>query len=265
MKEALSSIIIITAVLAVGLLLPCGAAFPQSIFGLTTEEEIAVGKNISQDIERALPVYRNPAYQSRLIRVGTRLTYVADRKDVDYTFHIIDKDELNAFATFGGYIYIYKGAMDKAADDDELAAILAHEIGHVSARHLAKAVEKSRAFGLWFGLLDYFVLRKQKHREDIYRVADIGYDLIQRGYTRQDEFEADRLSVRYMHRAGFDPLGAIRVLNKLKKEDVSRFPDPFENIGILRTHPFVNERVDAIVSEIAAIKAEDAYKSGNNN
>lgn len=233
-------------------------ALPQSIFGLSSREEVIIGEKIAKDIEKQLPIYRDPAYVRRLVRVGQKLAHFSERDDIDYNFQIIERDQLNAFATFGGYIYIYKGAMDKASDDDELASILAHEIGHVSAKHLAQLVEKQRAFGLWFTLLDYFLLRKQKRARDIRRMIGIGYDIIQRGYSRKDELEADRLGTRFLHRAGYNPHAAIRVLNKLKSEKRGRFIDPFQNIGILRTHPFIDERTDAILSEIASIKAEES-------
>lgn len=235
-------------------------AFPQSLFGITTREEIEIGKRIAKDIEKNLPIYKDPVYQRRLDKVGTRLSHFSDRKDLEYNFQIIDREELNAFATFGGYIYIYKGAMDKASDDDELAAILAHEIAHVSAKHLSKSIEQNRAFGLWFSLLDYFLLRKQESRRDIHRFISVGYDIMQRGYSREDELEADRLGTRFSYKARYNSFAAIRILNKLKKEQNSKVIDPFVNIGILRTHPYVDERIDEVLSEIAAIKAEESLK-----
>ena len=167
----------------IALVIPTGNAYSRSLFGLTTQEEIVIGQKVARDIENKLPIYNNYFYQERVERVGKRIARVSDRRDLSYTFKVIDRPELNAFATFGGYIYIYKGAVDKASGDDELASILAHEIGHVSAKHLSRSVEKSRAFGLWFGLLDAFFLRKQKHRKDIYQMINIGYDIIQRGYS----------------------------------------------------------------------------------
>ena len=230
------------------------------LFSISAEEEAALGRRIAQSIERGMPICRDIEYERRLMRVGYNLTGVSKRKDVDYTFTIIDKDEINGFATFGGYVYIYKGAMDKAETDDELAAIIAHEIGHVSARHLAKRLEQDRAFSFGFGLLDAFVLRKQKSRRNIHRIVNVAYGIIQTGYTRQDEYEADRLGTRYCYRAGYDPFAAISLLNKLKKEkrEGARLAI-FENIDILRTHPYIDERIDTVISEVGAIKAEEAY------
>jgi len=240
-------------------LLP-GDALPQSIFGLSTQEEIVIGEKIAKDVESKLPIYRDRSYQRRLLRIGQSLAVMSERKDIDYTFRIIDRDELNAFATFGGYIYVYKGAMDKASSDDELASILAHEIGHVSAKHLANLVEKNRAFSLWITLLDIFFLRKQKHRTDIHKLISTGYDIIQRGYSRKDEYEADKIGTRLSYKAGYDPFAAIRILRKLKKEQTRNAFDPFREVGILRTHPFIDERIDAILSEISSIKAEESSR-----
>ena len=179
---------------------------------------------------------------------------------------IIDKNEINGFTTFGGYIYIYKGAMDKAETDDELAALIAHEIGHASARHLVKRLEQDRTFSFGFMLLDAFILRKQKGRRDIHRIVNISYDILRRGYTKQDEYEADRLGTQYCYRAGYDPFGAITLLNKLKKEKrIKGKTSLFENIDILRTHPYIDERIDTVISEIGNIKAEEAFKGHRNN
>ncbi|UCD54736.1 MAG: M48 family metalloprotease [Candidatus Omnitrophota bacterium] len=236
-----------------------------ALFTVSAQEEAELGRQIAASIERGMPIYRDMEYEKRIMRVGYNLAGVCDRKDINYTFTIIDRDEINGFATFGGYIYIYKGAMDKAETDDELAAIIAHEIGHVSAKHLAKRLEQDRTFSFSFGLLDTFVLRKQKSRRDIHKIVNISYGIIQRGYTLQDEYEADRLGTRYCYRAGYDPLAAVTLLNKLKKEERRAGASTiFENIDILRTHPYIDERIDTIISETGAIKAEEAYeKSGN--
>ena len=233
------------------------AAYAQSLFGLTTREEVVIGEKIAKDIEKSLPLYDNPVYYKRLVRIGYKIARTADRKDLDYKFFVLDKKGLNAFATFGGYVYVYKGTMDKA-DDDELASVLAHEIAHVSARHLAKSVEKTRAFNLWFNLLDMFLLKDNEQRRNIHQLIGTGYGLIQRGYSRQDEFEADKLGTRFAYKAGYSLFAAIRLLNKLKKEEAEKGHDPFAEIGILRTHPYIDERIDANLSEIASIKAEES-------
>ncbi|MBL7157438.1 MAG: M48 family metalloprotease [Candidatus Omnitrophica bacterium] len=231
------------------------------LFSISPEEEKALGRRIAKSIERRMPVYKDIEYEKRLMRIGYNLAGVSERKDIDYTFTIIDRDEINGFATFGGYIYIYKGAMDKTETDDELASIIAHEIGHVSAKHLTKRLEQDKAFSFGFALLDAFILRKQKRRKDIQRIVNISYDIIRRGYTKQDEYEADRLGTRYCYRAGYNPLAAITLLNKLKKEKRENgMLAIFENIDILRTHPYIDERIDTVLSEVAAIKAEEEFK-----
>jgi len=257
MKKIVSLILIILSLL--GYTQEVWAFFP--IFSVSTEEEITIGKRIARSIEKKLPIYKDLEYEKRLTKVGYKLVHVSDRRDLEYTFTIIDKEEINAFATFGGFIYINKGAMDKCDSDDELAAILAHEIGHISAKHLAKRMEQSKLFSFGFFALDAFVLRKQKHGRDIRRAVGFAYDIIQKGYTREDEIEADRLGTRYSHNAGYNPLGAITILEKLKKEKREKGPvSPFENIDILRTHPYIDDRIDIILSEVANIKAEEAFK-----
>ena len=256
MKKVILPIIIMLLLLCCA---KCAWAF--FLFSISTEEEIAIGKRIAKSIEKKLPIYKNLEYEKRLTKVAYKLVLVCDRKDLEYTFAIIDKEEINAFATFGGFIYINKGAMDKCGSDDELAAILAHEIGHVSAKHLAKRMEQSKLFSFGFFALNAFVLRKHKSGRDIQRIVNVAYGIIQKGYTREDEIEADRLGTRYSHNAGYNPLGAITILEKLKKEKREKGPvSPFENIDILRTHPYIDDRIDIILSEVANIKAEEAFK-----
>ena len=256
MKKVILPIIIMLLLLCCA---KCAWAF--FLFSVSTEEEIAIGKRIAKSIEKKLPIYKNLEYEKRLIKVAYKIVLVSDRKDLEYTFTIIDKEEINAFATFGGFIYINKGVMDKCDSDNELAAILAHEIGHVSAKHLAKRLEQGKLFSFGFFALDAFVLRKHKSGRDIRRIVNLAYGIIQRGYTREDEIEADKLGTRYSHNAGYNMLGAITILEKLKKEKREKGPvSPFENIDILRTHPYIDDRIDIILSEAANIKAEEAFK-----
>jgi len=252
----------VSFIIAISVLFTCGGpawAF-FNFFSVSTEEEVAIGRRIAASIEKKLPVYRDAAYERRLIRVGYRLARLSDRQGLEYNFTIIDKDEINAFATFGGYIYINKGVMDAAETDDELAAVLAHEIGHVSARHLAKRMDQDRTFSLGLFALKAFVLRKQKHGRDIHRAVNMGYGIIRNGYSREDELEADSLGVRYSYCAGYDPLAAISMMKKLKDQRAGSGSRLFENISILRTHPYIDERVDQVFSEYARIKAEGAFK-----
>ena len=232
-----------------------------SLFSTSTEEEVAIGRRIAKSIEKKMPIYKDIEDEKRLIKVGYSLVRVCGRKDLEYTFTIIDKDEINAFATFGGFIYINKGVMDRARTDDELAAVLAHETGHVSAKHLTKRLEQSRMFSFGFFALDALVLRKHKSRRDIHRVVNVAYDIIQRGYSREDELEADRLGARYSYYAGYDPLAAISMMKKLKEEKRKKgSPSIFENIDLLRTHPYLDNRMDAVFSEYADIKADEAFE-----
>jgi len=230
------------------------------LFSISPEEELAIGKRMAISIKKNLPILEDAEYQERINRIGYALAMASERKDIDYTFTIIDRDEINGFATFGGFVYIYKGAMDKAETDDELASIIAHEIAHVSSRHLAKRLEQDRAFSFGFFLIDAFIISKQKSKRDIRRIVNLSYNIIRRGYTKENEAEADRIGTRITYRAGYNPFAAISLLNKLKKEKRKEGLYLFENIDILRTHPYIDERIDIVVSEIAALKAEEALE-----
>ena len=102
---------------------------------ISTPEEVQMGKEFSTEVESQFEIYENVEVTGYVQRVGNRLVQVCDRKDIEYHFSVINKDELNAFALPGGYIYIYTGLLSELDDEAQLAGVLAHEIGHVTSRH----------------------------------------------------------------------------------------------------------------------------------
>jgi predicted Zn-dependent protease len=178
----------------------------------------------------------NPLTRLRVSSVGNKIAAVCDRHDLLYHFKAIEDDEVNAFALPGGYVYVTSGLLEKVSDnDDELAAVLAHEVGHVVAKHSVKRIQAAMGYNL-LSLLIVGATRDAKAQ----RMADIAFGQILLGYSRQDELLADRLAITYAERAGYNPEGMVTFLQKLKTMQKNR---PLRRFFYLSTHPYISERI----------------------
>jgi predicted Zn-dependent protease len=218
---------------------------------ISTDEEVAMGRTIHEQITKEFRLSFQRERAAKLQRIGQHLAQVSDRQDYEYHFYLIDKDELNAFTTPGGNIYFFSGLLDKLTDDDEIAAVLAHEIGHSAAKHTVKKFQAA----LGYNLIGSIVL-SQIAKEDIRDITSLSSDalmsLVFSSYSRRDEYEADRLGVKYMFLAGYNLNGMIRTLELLKRE--SKGPDvPL----ILKTHPHLDDRIQAVRQEIELVLAKE--------
>ncbi|MCK4810172.1 MAG: M48 family metalloprotease [Candidatus Omnitrophica bacterium] len=209
----------------------------QETYFIDENTEISMGRNLASQILRENKVVRDKRLLFYVRGIGRRLAESSDRK-LDYNFYVLDKKEINAFALPGGYIFVNRGLIDKA-DRDELAFVLGHEIGHVCARHSVKRLQISLGFDLVLSM----ALSKPKH-EDIRKGIGSVYNIISLGYSRQDEFLADSLGVKYAQRAGFNPWGAVSMLRKLKREGRQ------QPVVFLSSHPPAEERIRRVEEKI---------------
>src|SRR6185503_9259074 len=214
---------------------------------ISTPQEVEMGNDINHSIDAQYKVSRDKALTTRVERIGQDLVLVSDRQDYAYHFHVIEKDEMNAFTVPGGHVYIFTGLLDKLKSDDQIASVLAHEIGHCAARH---AVKKFQA-ALGYDLIGRIVL-SQIDSGAAQQVAGLSSNAIMSivfsSYGRKDEFEADRLGVKYMYLAGYKPEAIIETFEILKQgEKGPSMP------AILRTHPFLDDRIRTVRQEIAKV------------
>ena len=149
-------------------------------------------------------------------------------------------DDEHATALPGGYVYVNRGLIEKVKDDDELACVIAHEVGHIAARHQVKRLQTS----LGYTLLQALAVGAKVDSRAI-RGADIAATQLFLAYSRDDELQADRLGVRYAKRAGYDPKAMIRFLGKLDELEHEK-PAPR---SYLRTHPYVSDRIRVVREE----------------
>ena len=185
--------------------------------------------------------------------VGDKVVRVCDRTDIEYHFAVIEKDEMNAFAMPGGYIYVYTGLMKDLEDEAQLAAVLAHEVGHVTARHSTERLTAIYGYQLlaslilgddpnfWAGL-----------------VANIFSTTGMLAYSRKNEYEADRLGATYANAAGYDPDGMVELLTKFI--DTER-GEPSKLEEWLSTHPPSTERMERVRTIVAGLATEGELRN----
>ena len=205
-----------------------------------TEKEIKIGEAVSHQIEQEYKVIHDLDVNERLERILERLVEVSDRHDLVYFIKALEDDLINAVSLPGGYIYVFKGLLDKVKSDDELAGVIAHELGHITAKHGIKRVQSS------YGALLAQILATQTNA-NVAGGVQLALASLFMEYSQADEYEADRLSVKYLKKAGYDPLGALGVLRKLKEEQEKADPQPF---SYWRTHPHISKRIAVVNQEI---------------
>lgn len=189
----------------------------QSDFVTMSEaQEVSVGRQAQAEVLQQYSVVDDAALQAYVNAVGQRVATHGHRPGLEYRFTVLDSPETNAFALPGGYIYITRGLLAYLNSEAELAAVLGHEVGHVTARHAVRQQSSAQAASLGAGLLSIFV--PQLGAVGRQAVNLLGTALV-RGYGREHELEADRLGAEYLARSGYDPTAMITVLRTLKDQE----------------------------------------------
>ncbi|MCX7927974.1 MAG: M48 family metallopeptidase [Candidatus Omnitrophica bacterium] len=209
---------------------------------IDTEQEVKLGQNMDSQLHQKMKFVTEHYQVQRLQQIGQRIAQVSDRQDLTYQFAIVDDKTLNAFAIPGGYVYIHKGLMD-AANDDELAAVIAHEIGHIAARHSVKQIQAVLGYQLVLSI----VTGGRTNSSALNDALSVVFELVNLGYSRKDEFLADKLAVRYTRRAGYSPLGIITLFQKLESE---KKKSPNLNLVFLSSHPPITERIARVEEQM---------------
>src|SRR5580658_8533760 len=210
------------------------------------EREIALGKQLAQEVERSSKLIDDPVVTEYVNRVGQNLVRNSDAK-VPFTIKVIDSDEVNAFALPGGFFYVNSGLILRAEEESELAGVMAHEISHVCARHGTKNATKGEAMQLATiplifvgGGIGY----------GIYEAAGLGLPLTFMKFQRNFEAEADYLGLQYMYKTGYDPQAFITFFEKIQAREKKK---PGTLAKAFASHPQTPDRIAASQKEIATI------------
>jgi predicted Zn-dependent protease len=204
--------------------------------------------------------YQDPVLQAYVSRIGDELAAVSELPDLEFTFTLLNSDVVNAFALPGGYVYVTRGLVALADNEAELAGVMAHEIGHVTARHSAQRYSRGvlAQGGVAIGSILAGILGGGMAAQAVQEAGGVGAQAYLAGYSRDQEFQADELGVRYLARAGYDPRAMSSFLEKLGQNDAlarrlagrEDAPDPASSW--FETHPRTPDRVLRAVEQASA-------------
>jgi predicted Zn-dependent protease len=207
------------------------------------EKEIALGKQMAEEVERSSKVIDDPVVSEYVNRIGQNLVRNSDAK-VPFTIKVLDSDEVNAFALPGGFFFVNSGLILKADNEAELAGVMAHEIAHVAARHGTRQATKGEIanyasiplifMGGWTG----YAIRQ---------AAGLAIPLGFLRFSRGMESEADMLGLEYMYKAGYDPTAFVDFFEKIETLEKKK---PGAVSKVFSTHPMTDDRVKAAQKEI---------------
>lgn len=198
---------------------------------ISDRQEVEIGRQINQQlVSSEVKLYRNREVNRYVNEIGQRLAATSDRPNLPFTFQVVDDDAVNAFATAGGFVYVNTGLLQRADNEAELASVIAHEIGHITGKHL---VEQMRRTAIAQGV-------SQAAGLDRNAAVQIGVELaLRRPRSRQAELEADRSGLRNLGRAGYAQSAMVSFMKKLLGSGGA--PPEF-----LSTHPATSERIAAL-------------------
>ncbi|MBY6191647.1 M48 family metalloprotease [Microbulbifer agarilyticus] len=181
---------------------------------MSEEKEIKIGREMHEKLVASTPIYNDPILNAYVEHVGQKIARASDRPDLTYYFTIIDSQDINAFALPGGYVYINRGLLTYLQSEAEMAAVLAHEVGHITARHAVR--QKTAATGAGVASVLSVLVTGSGVVGD---VANLWSTAAVKGYGRDMELEADRFGAQYMYNAGYDPQSMINVIALLKDQE----------------------------------------------
>lgn len=223
---------------------------------MSEESEIAMGREAHQKILKQYGEYENPALQAYVQRVGEKLGNQSHRKNLYYRFTVLDSDEVNAFALPGGYIYITRGLLAYLNSEAELAAVLGHEIGHVTARHGVRQHSSATVVGILGA-----VVAARSGYSAAGDLSNIMGTALVRGYGREHELEADRLGAEYLARNGYRPTAMLDVIRVLKNQEEfekklanKEGREPRIYHGLFSTHPDNDNRLKTVIEKANGLK-----------
>lgn len=250
LKMKINLLLLLLAVAPVSFLL-CGCSTEynvvtgeQETYYYSTDKEVNMGRSIALQVEKEYKAAPDPLMQHRVEEIGKRIASVCDRQDIAYHFFVLDDDEVNAVSLPGGYVYINRGLIEKVDNDDELAGVIAHEVGHIVARHSIKKLQAVQGYSLLRMLV---AAVPAQGSAEVGTAADIAFEQFLLGYAREDELLADQLGARYAKLAGYDPHAMIKFLEKL--QEINR-RKPLAPKNYFKTHPYAPDRIRVVKQEL---------------
>jgi len=227
------------------------------IMPISVDKEKAIGASIAKQVKKQYGEVDDPLVQKRFEEIGKRLVPACARQEFVYHFNVLKAGEgerenyYNAFALPGGYVYMFEPLMELMETDDKIAAVTAHELAHINARHSVKRLQGSLGVNALM-LLAAVVSRNGRTVAE----ANEAIGQLMMAYSREDEFEADRLSVKYAGQAEFDTQGVPESLLTLKNW---RKAGKARRYMYYKSHPYLSERISKVRAVIKGYTDFDSY------
>ena len=231
----------------------------QDLVFMSESQEIALGNQANQQIMQQYRPYQDQALQNYVNEVGQRLATKSHRANLNYSFTLLDSTQINAFALPGGHIYITRGLLAYLNSEAELAAVLGHEIGHVTARHSVRQQSSQQAAGIGVGLLG--ILLPGMNNAAVSQAVNVAGAALLSGYGREHELESDRLGAQYLANVGYDPTAMLDVVRVLKNQEI--FDQKLAALegrparryhGLFATHPDNDTRLQEAINYVSQQK-----------
>jgi len=215
---------------------------------ISQQQELEMGASYAQQINSQLPIVTDPEINRYVNVLGDSIARLADRRNLDWHFYVVDSKEVNAFAVPGGYIYVNRGLIERTNNMSQLAGVLGHEIGHVTERHSVDQMEKAQ--GANIGVTLACVLTSVCNNQAAGAAINLAGGAVFARFSRQAEQEADAVAVQNVIRAGIHPEGIPQMFEILLAE---RQRQPAGVEGWLATHPLEEDRIHAVEAHIRSI------------
>ena len=216
---------------------------------ISTQQERELGAQYASEINRELPII-NDATVNRAINVLGDEIARHGRRGIDYTFYVVNSNQVNAFAVPGGFVYVNRGLIERTTDFTELAGVLAHEIGHVEERHGVEQMERMQRANLGLNVAYILLGRAPSGLESA--AINIGGSAIFARYSREAENEADAVAIPLLLAARIDPRGLVSMFQKLLSEQ-NRNPNAVAQW--FSTHPTTQDRIAATQANISRLSS----------
>lgn len=210
-----------------------------AVFALSVEDEIKLGQQEHRKIIARYGVYRDKDLQEYISMVGKRVAKESSRPELEYHFTILNDEMINAFALPGGFVYVTRGMLTHMNSESELAAVLGHEVAHITEKHAIRRQNRQKGLNII-----NTIVAIGTGQPGVYELGNIFGGVLLTGFSREFELEADEVGAKYMAMAGYSPEAMLRTIEILKAKDrieieqariEKRKPNVYH--GFLSTHP----------------------------
>ena len=240
-------------------------SFARGSLAMTAEEEKKLGKKIFFEMEKEVEVIRDPTLQAFIDRIGHSLGAQVGPSPFEFKFYMINAPDPNAFAIPGGYIFVTTGLIVLAENEQEVAGVLSHEISHVTGRHVAQMIERSKRINiatLAAIIAGALIGGGGRTSEAVAATAMASAEAFALKYTRENETDADQNGLNLLVKAGYDPNGMITFLNRIYKIELTSIP---KIPSYLLTHPAIENRIALLESLLqTGQRPMGPFKTGGN-